>query len=159
MIKNNGAQRRNSPARRFSINEPKSPGDNDSIVRENNLHIPEVSILRDKELGWTRVTITCSGCNEEIFDEVFSKKEINIGHKNYCPYCGARLRDIESRELEIHAIKVECPTCGEFTDKFMLTNHGRRTYASHCSCCKEPLMDVYTYMRRITGLELGLPDL
>lgn len=63
-------------------------------VRENELHEPKVKIEYDRQRSMEWVEIYCSVCGKEI-GEYYYAGPAEIVHGNYCPNCGARLKEVD----------------------------------------------------------------
>lgn len=62
-------------------------------TRENELHEPIIKIKFDIRYLMKLVEITCSVCGNTL-DKYYSEENpAKIRYPNYCPYCGARLKD------------------------------------------------------------------
>lgn len=72
-------------------------------TRENELHEPKIETLWSIYSDMISVQISCSVCGEILVDtewqsyvrEQFLRDFVTSELKNYCPQCGARLKEIE----------------------------------------------------------------
>ena len=63
-------------------------------TRENEVHEPKIKIEYDRRYSMEWVEITCSVCGYMVEKYYFAGSPAKIEHGNYCPNCGARLKEV-----------------------------------------------------------------